>query len=89
MAKRNITEITLPHNVTLKADKLTDRTFRSVKPGDYLLHTMDVRGTQCTFYAKVDSHSGNGTFSLVFGSKGGSVDVVIPKGDKVDVYRPI
>ena len=53
MAKRNVVTITLPHNVTVKADKLTDRTIRTVKVGDYLQSSLDVRGTLCTFYGVV------------------------------------
>lgn len=88
MAKRNVTEITLPHGVTVKADKLTDRTIKTVKVGDYLPTSLTVRGTLCHFYAVVTGVEGN-TVSTEFGSEGRSHKVEIGKGEKVNVYRPI
>jgi hypothetical protein len=86
MAKRNLTEITLPHGVTVKADKLTDRTIRTVKVGDYLPTSLTVRGTLCTFYAVVTEVVG-GIAHTVFGSENRAHAVEIGKG-KTDVYRP-
>lgn len=88
MAKRNSVEITLPHNVTLKVDKLEGRTSRTVKVGDYLPTSLDVRGTVCHFYARVTEVLGN-TFVTVFGSEDKLHNVYVHKGDKVDVYRPL
>lgn len=93
MSKRNAVEITLPHNVSLKVDKLTDRTFRTIKSGDYLQHTLNVRGTDCTFYGVVTDTEGSsstgGAFRVAFGSEGGECIVLIPKDAKVSVYRPL
>jgi hypothetical protein len=88
MAKRNAVEITLPHNVTVKVDKLEGRTLRTVKVGDYLPASLPVRGTLCYFYARVTEVVGN-TVNLVFGSTDRAHDLVFNKGDKVDVYRPL
>jgi hypothetical protein len=88
MAKRNLTDITLPHGVTLKADKLSDRTVRTVKVGDYLPTSLEVRGTVCHFYARVTEVLGN-VIVTAFGSEDRAHNVVINKGSKVDVYRPI
>lgn len=88
MAKRNITEITLPHNVTLKADKLENRTLRTVKVGDYLPTSLTVRGVLCHFYARVTQVQGSRVWS-VFGSTDRPHEIAFAKGDKVDVYRPI
>jgi len=93
MAKRNVVEITLPHGVSVKADKLADRTFRTVKEGDFLQHTLSVKGTACTFYGHVIGNEGDsstgGAFRVAFGSQGGECIVLVPKGAKVDVYRPL
>jgi hypothetical protein len=88
MAKRNVVEITLPHGVTLKADKLADRTIRTVKEGDYVPTSLKVRGVLCEFYAMAYKVEGN-TIHTVFGSEDKTHMVSIPKGAKVDVYRPI
>lgn len=88
MAKRNAVEITLPHNVTVKVDKLADRTIRTVKEGDYVHTSLDVRGTTCYFYAKVVQVQGSRVWT-VFGSTDRPHEVGISKGDKVDVYRPL
>jgi hypothetical protein len=88
MAKRNAVEITLPHNVSLKVDKLTDRTIKTVKVGDYLPTSLVVRGTTCYFYAQVYKVD-NGAVFCVFGSTDRLHTVVINKGEKVDVYRPL
>lgn len=88
MAKRNLTDITLPHGHTLKVDKLTDRTVRTVKPGDYLPTSLKVRGQVCTFYAMATHVEGN-TIHSVFGSTDHYHSITLAKGAKVDVYRPI
>lgn len=88
MAKRNVVDITLPHGVTVKVDKLADRTIRTVKDGDFLQATMDVRGTQCTFYGQVFVKDAE-YVRIRFGSYNMEHKVDIPKGSKVDVYRPI
>jgi len=88
MAKRNAVEITLPHNVTLKADKLENRTIRTIKVGDYLPTSLVVRGTTCHFYARVTQVQGSRVWS-VFGSTDRPHEIAIPKGSKVDVYRPL
>jgi hypothetical protein len=88
MAKRNAVEITLPHNVTLKADKLENRTIRTIKVGDYLPTSLVVRGVECHFYARVTQVQGSRVWS-VFGSTDRAHEIGIAKGDKVDVYRPL
>lgn len=88
MAKRNVVEITLPHGVTVKADKLDARTIRTIKVGDYLPASLPVRGVLCHFYARVTEVVGN-TVNLVFGSTDRAHDLYVGKGDKVDVYRPL
>lgn len=88
MAKRNVVEITLPHNITVKADKLEGRTLKTVKDGDYLHTSLEVRGQVCHFYTRVSGVVGN-VVSTFFGSENRSHEVVIPKGSKVDVYRPL
>ena len=88
MAKRNVVTITLPHNVTVKADKLADRTIRTVKEGDYIPTSLVVRGQVCYFYALAYKVEGDKVLT-VFGSEDKTHTVVIPKGGKVDVYRPI
>lgn len=88
MAKRNVTEITLPHGVTLKADKLSDRTIRTLKAGDYVQTSLNVRGTDCVFYALVCVVDGD-KVRTVFGSEDRNHTVSIPKGARVDVYRPL
>lgn len=88
MAKRNVVDITLPHGVTLKADKLENRTIRTVKDGDYLMSSINVRGTECTFYARVTEVTGR-TVHTVFGSENRPHSIDVPRTIKVDVYRPI
>lgn len=88
MAKRNAVTITLPHNVTLKVDKLESRTIKTVKPGDYLLSALVVRGVECFFFGEVVSVEGN-VASTVFGSEKRSHKVSFSKGEKVNVYRPL
>lgn len=88
MAKRNVVEITLPHNVTLKADKLEGRTIKTVKVGDYLPTSLTVRGTLCSFYARVTGVDGL-SVSMVFGSEDRAHKVDYSKGDKLTVYRPL
>jgi hypothetical protein len=88
MAKRNLTTITLPHGVTVKADKLEARTIRTLKEGDYIPTSLVVRGVLCHFYARVTGVIGNVVHTM-FGSTNKPHEVVVSKGDKVDVYRPI
>ena len=88
MAKVNAVTITLPHGHTLKADKLTDRTIRTVKPGDYIPSTLEVQGTLCDFYGVV-THVQGDVVHGVFGSYDMPFTASIPKGTRVDVYRPI
>lgn len=88
MAKRNVVDITLPHGVTLKVDKLADRTIRTVKVGDYLPTSLRVRGVTCDFYARVTEVVGS-TVHTVFGSENRAHSFDVFKGEKVNVYRPI
>lgn len=86
MAKAIETTITRVQGDTLKVGKLADRTFRTVKPGDYLPVSLTVKGKECRFYAEVLSHKGNEAV-ITFGSHGKTQAVVIPA--KVNVYRPL
>lgn len=85
MAKRSIT---LPHGLTVKVDKLADRTIRTIKDGDYLESTITVRGTICHFYGRVIVKDA-AYVRIAFGSYQMEHKVNVPKGSKVDVYRPI
>jgi hypothetical protein len=88
MAKAIKATITLPHGLTVKADKLSDRTIRTVKVGDYLPSTLEVRGTLCAFYGRVTSVQGD-VVRGVFGSYDMPFSTSVGKGARVDVYRPI
>lgn len=88
MAKSHKVAITLPHGLTVKVDRLADRTIRTVKDGDYLSATMNVRGTECHFYGRVIVKDAQ-YVRIEFGSHKMQHRVDIPKGHKVNVYRPI
>lgn len=88
MAKRNVVTITLPHGDSVKADKLENRTVKTVKVGDYLPTSLTVRGVLCHFYARVTEVVGN-VAHTVFGSENRPHEVTIPRTIKTDVYRPI
>lgn len=88
MAKRNVVDITLPHGITVKADKLADRTIRTIKEGDYIESSTYVRDTLCTFYGRVTEVVGD-VVRGVFGSFDVPFSTSVGKGSKVDVYRPI
>lgn len=87
MAKANVVTITLPHNVTVKADKLTDRTVRTLKVGDYIVSSLTVRGVICYFYTRVISVTGS-RVSTAFGSQDKTHNLDIVKGAKFPVFRP-
>lgn len=88
MAKRNVVEITLPHGLTVKADRLDSRTIKTVKPGDYVPAWLDVRGSICHFYARVTGVEGL-VVSTEFGSENRAHVISSSKGDSFTVYRPI
>jgi phosphotransferase system IIA component len=87
MAKATQTTIRLVNGQTVKVGKLSDRTFRTVKVGDYIPVQMTIRGVVCKFYALVDKAS-QGNFLVSFGSYGMTVPVSVPKGMVLNVYRP-
>lgn len=88
MGKSVKAEIVTVEGHTLKVDKLQDRTIRTIRVGDYIAASLDVRGTTCHFYTRVVEVVGN-TVRTVFGSEDKAHDVAISKGYKVNVYRPI
>ena len=88
MGKSVKAEIVTVEGTTLKVDKLVDRTFRTIAVGDYIPVRLNVRGTMCHLYARVTSRA-NEAVSFVFGSHGGNGVVMLPKGYKGNVYRPI
>lgn len=88
MAKRNVVHVARVQGDSVKADKLSDRTIKTVKAGDYILSTLTVRGVVCDFAALVTGVEGN-VISTVFGSYDTPHKVEIPKGGKLDVYRPL
>lgn len=86
-----VIETTIPtvSGETVKVGKLADRTFRTVKKGDYLYTAMTIRGQRVFFYGRVEADKGNGQFLLSFGSHGKTVIATVGKGTKVNVYRPL
>jgi hypothetical protein len=87
MAKAIKQTITLPNMATLKVDKLTDRTTRSIREGDYLRVIVPVRGINVVVYTRVSSVSGE-KVETYFGSFNQPFPVSVGKGEKVDIYRP-
>lgn len=88
MAKAITTTINTVSNQSVKVEKLADRTFRTVKPGDYLLTAMSIRGQRVTFYGHVQKVAGSGEVLVSFGTHGKVVKATVAKGVKVNVYRP-
>jgi hypothetical protein len=87
MAKAIKQTITLPNMATLKVEKLTDRTTRSIREGDYLRVLVPVRGIDIATYTRVASVSGE-KVETYFGSFNQPFPVSVGKGEKVDIYRP-
>lgn len=88
MAKRNVVYVARVQGDSVKADKLEDRTIRTLKPGDYILSSLTVRGQVCHFATEVVEVKGQDVHT-VFGSFNTPHIVSVPKGSRVDVYRPI
>ena len=88
MAKAIKATITLPNLHTVKVDRLTDRTVRSIREGDYLRVLVPVRGIDIATYTRVHSVRGE-KVETYFGSFSQPFPLSIGKGERVDIYRPL